>query len=111
MNSILKLYILSKQPVLLRLRGDLQPPPGMIGPGQVEALSDEMRTAMIQGGGSVPDDLFVFQMPIQQQDGRKGTLPMILRPEDVLWLSPGVKLEETPRIVTAGGPLSFGGRS
>lgn len=107
MNSILSFYRLSKQPVLLRLRGDLQPPPGMIGPGQIEDLPVEMK-------GCIDDDeaaeLFVFQMPIQQQDGRKGTLPMIIRADDVLWVSPGVKLAEEPRIVSPG-PLSFGGRA
>lgn len=109
MKSILSFYRLSKQPVLLRLRSDLQPPPGMMGPGLIEELPPEMREAMLQDGHPDPDGFLVFQMPVQQND-RAGTLPMIVRADDVLWVSPGVKLAEEPRIVSPG-PLSFGGRA
>lgn len=106
MKSILSFYRLSKQPVLLRLRGDLQPPPGMMGPGLIEELPVEMKGCI---DDDTADDFFVFQMPVQQND-RAGTLPMIVRADDVLWVSPGVKLAEAPRIVPPG-PLSFGGRA
>lgn len=99
MLTVLDTYARGGTPVTLRLKGDLSPNGQPMGPGLIKQTERF--------------GLYLFEMPVMVgQPGkqpRQAMMPVILRADDILWVSTGVVMPEEPAVIAPAGARSPGG--